>query len=874
MSERWAEAARLFEQALALPHGERDAFVAAECRGDEALADEVRSLLAHHVEATGFLEPGGGEVRAIEAVAGELAEREGAMRFGAWQVLRPIGEGGMGVVYLVERTEGGFRQRGALKRMRSSMPSEEMIRRFQRERQILASLEHPHIARLLDGGATAEGLEWLVMEYVEGQPLYEYCSERALSLHERIRLFLEVGEAVAYAHQRLVLHRDIKPGNLLVPADGVPRLLDFGIAKLFGDDAEAGAGDTHTMHAPMTPEYASPEQLRGEAVGTASDVYSLGVLLYELLTGARPYPPTTGVPDFTRVVLEHEPERPSTVVRASARSTADASATTGGRRRLPEPPAGGPAGLRRRLAGDLDNIVLKSLHKDVGQRYESVEQLMDDLRRYLDGLPVRARPDSWRYRATKFARRNRVAIAAGTFAAVALVGGLGVALWQASVARRESALAEQRFEDVHALAQSLLFDVSDAIEDVPGTTKARELIVRRATEYLERLARQAGGNDALELDLARAYSRLGVLQGTPVYANLGHGDDAYRSMHTAESLLVALERRRPNDLAVLSELLDASNNLTLYGIDHGKPDEALAMQQQALRANERLVALAPDSTSFRIALPKRRFNLGVALHGVERDSEAVREMRLAIGEFESLVREAPDDPARPLMLARALSGYAGFLQETQGSVDTIEIASRRSGDLYAAALVKRPDDPDLKRRFAKTLFTRADCLANRRDRTLEALPLAVRANALMRECVATDPGNVDLLLGEAIGVANEGVLLAKAGQYERAEALLNDALQKGLRIAAADTSSTNALGPVVQAHASLGDVAMARARLAKGAAAPALWREGRAHIAKAQALRAGMAARGDVWARASQQIEGEAAKLAACDSALAALAKR
>ena len=369
--ERFREADALFDAALDLPPGEREAYVDRACEGDSELSTAVRRLLRAHERAEGFLATAASEMAApllVEALSG-AAHPE---RVGAYRVVREIGRGGMGAVYLAERDDGQFRQRAALKLARGGIGTDYLTRRFLEERQILASLEHPHIARLLDGGVTEDGLPWFAMEYVEGQPIDAYCDARGLTIEQRLKLFLDVCGAVQYAHRNLVIHRDLKPSNILVTSDGSLKLLDFGIARLLAPGHEVTAEFPVSGVRLMTPAYASPEQIRGESVTTASDVYALGVLLYELLTGSHPFrTPGVETAELQRRVLEERPARPSAVATLSPNRVG-------------------------RLRGDLDAIVLKALEKSPERRYATAEQLATDVQRHLASRPVAARPDTWR----------------------------------------------------------------------------------------------------------------------------------------------------------------------------------------------------------------------------------------------------------------------------------------------------------------------------------------------------------------------------------------------------------------------------------------------------------------------------------------------
>ncbi len=380
--------------------------------------------------------------------------------------------------------------------------------RFRLERQILAGLDHPDIARFLDGG-TAYGQPYFVMEFVDGVPLTTYCREHDLSVRDRLGLVRRVCAALDYAHQHLVVHRDLKPSNILVAADGTPKVLDFGIAKLLDPAAESGA--TLGVSA-WTPDFASPEQVQGRPVSTRSDVYSLGLVLYEVLTGeSGQRADTTSPASLTRTVCDEEPAPPS--VRAAA---------------------AGYALLARELRGDLDTIVATAIQKEPDRRYASMAAFADDLGRYLDGLPVAARPSTWTYRASKLVARHRVAAVAAVLVAASIAGGTTAAVYQA---RR----AERRFDQVRGLANAFVFDVHDRIASLPGATEARRAIVQTALTYLENLREDAAGDAALARELAAAYERIGAVQGHPLSSNLGEPEAALVSYARAEALLAPFE---------------------------------------------------------------------------------------------------------------------------------------------------------------------------------------------------------------------------------------------------------------------------------------------------------------------------------------------
>ena len=467
--ERWAEAGRLLLAARGIPAADRVAFLEGECRGDSELKSELASLQASLDPAESFLD---------QPAAGQTAAAP--LRVGPYDLLEEIGRGGMGVVYRAVRRDQGFERFVAVKLVKRGMDTDFILRRFESERRILAGLDHANIARVLDGGATDEGVPYFVMELIEGQNILEDCDEKKLGVSERLVLFRQVCSAVQYAHQRLVIHRDIKPSNILVTPEGVLKLLDFGLAKVLVGEEGGTVDRTETGLRALTPEYASPEQIRGEEVTTSSDVYSLGVVLYEVLTGGRPFTLKTRSPEeLTDAILHREPERPST---------------------------------KTRLHSDLEAITLMTLRKEPARRYTSVEQLSEDIRRHLEGLPVRARPDSFGYRSGKFIRRHRVGAAASVLIAASLVGGLGLALWQMRVARSErdhARLETARAQEVSAFLRSL-FQSSTPRQARGQKLTAQELVDAGAARVDRELAHQPDLHASMLALLGSVYLELGL----------------------------------------------------------------------------------------------------------------------------------------------------------------------------------------------------------------------------------------------------------------------------------------------------------------------------------------------------------------------------
>jgi serine/threonine-protein kinase len=531
--ERWRRLSEILDVALDLPTRERDVYLEQACGDDGALRRQVEELLAAEAAADGFLETPAAE-RAVPLVAEMAAHREetegpaAGRLVGSYRLLGELGEGGMGTVHLAERADGQFEHRVAIKLLRHGVESHEARRRFLQERQILARLTHPAIARLLDGGVTELGVPFFVMELVEGKPVTAYCEEKRLGIDQRLRLFVEICDAVQYAHRNLVVHRDLKPSNVLVDRAGCVKLLDFGIAKLLaGEGGTASA--TRTLLQAMTLEYASPEQVRGEMVTTATDVYALGVLLYELLTGVRPHRVSEGGAraELQQAILDREPPRPSAVA----------------------------PGLR----GDLDWILLKALQKQPERRYASADAFGSDVRRYLEGLPVSARREKLFYRARKFVKRHRLGVASAALLLLSLIGGLLGTLGQARRAQREARKAEA----VKDFLKSL-FAASD-----PAEAKGKE---RTALQLLEDGAERIGTELKEQPEVRSEVTRLVA----DVYFQLGEYDRALPLLR--EDLEMRRRLDGPRSLAV-AETLTRIADVTY---DQGKFDEASALYQSAL----------------------------------------------------------------------------------------------------------------------------------------------------------------------------------------------------------------------------------------------------------------------------------------------------
>lgn len=518
---RWNQLQDIIDAALDLESAQRDGHLERACRRpdgslDAELLDEARSLLDAYkrAEVTGAL------VKPFSDAAPETPLPFSMI--GAWKIEGELGSGGMGAVYLAARADGAFEKSAALKVLHAGFGAS-FHARFELERSVLARLDHPGIARLIDGGLTPDGRPFVVMELAEGDPITEYAASRSLPVRNRLELLAQACDAVDFAHRAAVVHRDLKPAHILVhDADGLPhvKLLDFGVAKLLDDVSDPGL--TAIASSPATPQYAAPEQLTDDVITTATDVYALGVILYELVAGEKPYD-VSGLTYAARrrLVMDEMPQRPSERVQE--------------------------ANLKRALRGDIDQIVMKALAKDPKERYQTARDLSDDIRRHLSRQPVVARRPSAAYRARRFAARHRVGVAATLLLLLTAGFGLSGVLWQAGIAAEERDRAERRFELAREQAQAMLYDVDDLLASITGTTQARETIIDRSLEYLSRLSAEAEHDAPLRLDIATAYMRAGSLLGDPTSPNLGRIEDAVASYHAGIDVLPTMSTL-PSDL--------------------------------------------------------------------------------------------------------------------------------------------------------------------------------------------------------------------------------------------------------------------------------------------------------------------------------------
>jgi len=755
-----------FARAVELPPAERDLFLKdLESSSSDGVIDEVRLLLTNYrqAESKDFLnEPYHEPSQAL---------RDG-QQFERYRIIRLIAEGGMGEVYLGEDEQ--LKRKVAIKLVKGHA-TKDILRRFQSEGQILANLRHPNIAQLYEAGAAADGLPFFVMEYVDGKPINDFIGDEGLSLNERLKLFRTVCSAVTHAHQNLIIHRDIKPGNILVTDAGEPKLLDFGIAKLLQD----GTGETDataTMFRAMTPQYASPEQIKGESIATTSDVYSLGVLLYELLTGQRPYKlKRQTAEEITRAICEQEPTKPSAArgsresgVRSQSNGDTDPGTS-------PTVREGSPAVNPKALRGDLDNIILKALRKEHSRRYASVEQLSEDIRRHLEGLPVTAHKGSFSYRAGKFVKRNKIAVAAAALILLTLAGGIVATTIEARRANR-------RFNEARQLAHTILFDYHDQIAALPGSTKVRERLVKDALQYLDNLSKDAGNDVSLLRELASAYERVAMVQGGAALtergtnfstSNLGDTKGALESARKALAIRQRLVTLDPRSRELQNELGYCYEGLASLHTLAGPPEKVVEYADKAILileasrladpANERLLYILGTTYMYKakaLGNPASA-NLGDVKGAVEFLSKGQ-----AIGE--KLAADHPDDVEYQMALG-AEDNLASILAGANGDEkQALEL------ELKAAAVDQhlvdlQPLNTTFKSELAIQTGNVGASMLKLGD-SKGALEKFKQALSIYESLIAADPNDAATRRNAGVGYRNVAVA---AGTDNRAEALKN-----------------------------------------------------------------------------------------------------
>ncbi len=801
----WQCVQDLFFASVDLPPGEQALFLHRFRKTDPELFAEVESLLAADLDGGASIDS------AIQLEAAHLFDAQVLVgeRLGIYRIVREIGRGGMGSVYLALRDDEEYRKEVALKIVKRGMDTAEVLKRFRYERQILANLEHPYIARLFDGGSTAEGVPFFVMEYVEGRPVDVFCRENALSFNARCELFLRILETVAYAHRNLVVHRDLKPANILVMADGTPKLIDFGVAKLL--DGDPGSDGTMTApYRPFTPGYASPEQVRGGVVTTATDIYSLGAILYDLLSGEPAQKIAGRSPaEIEWILFDTEVPRPS---------------------------------LRNRgLASDLDNIVLMAMRKEPERRYQSADQFAEDIRHYLQGRPVIARQDSMTYRATKFILRNGWEVATATTVAASLIAGLAISLAQtrrAEAAQRsaesqrliavqqtslaeaagiaesrqrviadqqrkladnqrdeaqhQKALADQRVKDTLELANHTLFDVHDAIATLPGSVSARRTIVKTTLAYLENLEHQAGPDDEMRKVLCAAYYKVAMIQGNPQGASLQDFQGAETNLLKGQALLMPAYNRNPSDAALMMRLIEVRSSLANLMYRSGRREQAVQAYIDLLPVTRKLSLVRPCTLNCETQQAEIENSLAFELLPLD-SARALEHANHGIAVVRDLLALHPNDATLKQGLGSLMSAGAAAYK-TLGDLE-------EAGDYYRESIEAREDllhnDPNntlIRRNLMIVCGNYAALLgipwSQNLNRPAEARIYAAKSVALARETVEADANDVTARRDLGISLGNLGMVDPAPDGVAESLAMLEEARKLIEPIAAANSKST------------------------------------------------------------------------------------
>ena len=753
----WQHVQDLFLNSVDLPPAERARYLKSVCGDNAELLLELESLHAADQDSEELIEA------AVQSEAASLFDSQVLIgeRLGIYRIVREIGRGGMGSVYLALRDDQEYSKEVALKIVKRGMDTADVLERFRHERQILANLEHPYIARLFDGGSTMDGVPFFVMEYIEGRPVDVFCRQDALNVETRCELFIRILEAVAYAHRNLVVHRDLKPANILIMADGTPKLLDFGVAKLISGDPAALRTLTAASR-PFTPGYASPEQVRGQPITTSTDIYSLGAILYELLSGEPAQKIEVHTPsEIERIVCDTEVPRP---------------------------------GLRHRgLSSDLDNIVLMAMRKEPERRYQSADQFAEDLRRHLKGRPVLARQDSLSYRASKFVYRNRIQVAVAAFVAVWLIDGLIVSLSQThraeealktaesqrliavhetalaesarlaesqqrtvadqqkvladqqrDEAKREKAVGDQRVKDILALADRTLFDVHDAIATLPGSVSARRTLVKTTLEYLEKLEHQVGMDDELREALTAAYYKIAMIQGDQQGASLQDSQGAEQNLLKAEALLMPAYNRHPNDPGLMMRLIEVRSSLADLNYRAGHRQEAIKGYLDLLPVTQRLAAIKPRTLVTEIQQPTLENSVAIELLPTD-PPQAMEHINHGIVLERDLISRYPDDESLKQGLGSLMAAGAGGYR-LMGDLE-------KSGQYYLESIEAREEllrnnpNSNLIRRNLMIAYGNYAALLGipwspNLGRPDEARVYSGKAVSIAREMVEADPNNI------------------------------------------------------------------------------------------------------------------------------------
>jgi non-specific serine/threonine protein kinase/serine/threonine-protein kinase len=782
-TDEWQKIEEVLDAALELAPEERRQFLDEVGHTAPELRREVESLLACEAQSDSFLD---GPALAFSAdfFDGVAPEDRAGQTVGNYRIIREIGRGGMGAVFLAERSDGEFKQEVALKVVRRSFADSDLGRRFRRERQILASLNHPNIARLLDGGVS-DGEPFFAMEYVAGIRIDTYVAAKNLSTQERLKLFIAVCRGVSYAHQNLVIHRDIKPSNILVTDEGTPKLLDFGIAKLL-DAEHPEEQHTETSFRAFTPDYASPEQMSGMHVTTASDVYSLGVLLENIL-GDVAFP-------SSNMQLTPGGWRSQTPAQNTSATSVETNQDDKKNRVKHNP--------RRFVSEELRNIISMARREEPVRRYASVAQFAEDLQNYLDGLPTRAQKDSFAYRAGKFIRRNKVTVGAVSLIAVSLLAGFAVALWQAGVARRQRDRAERRFNDVRQLSNALLTDIAPKIERLSGATEARQAVLTQSLKYLDSLATESAGDLALQSELASAYEKIGDLQGNPTNPNFIALSDALVSYNKANAIRRTLVERNPRDFEQRRLLANNFRSLGDIRWQTNEPAESLKNSETALSLYTKLLAEQPGVPGLKLAMARANLDIGKANATNEKYPDAISSFQKALVVLEELGRQPQDGIELSLLLAEVHKQMGNSLSWDEKQTEA-EAEVAKAVAMSESLVATNPYDHRLRTSLHQTYMMTSSVYEDVNDPL--ANEFAFKALKVITETVEKDPANTRARQQLAKTYSRVGVTLDHIGKSDESIVYLGKAVKILEELVNGETKNRRLKYDLATAYIRLGD---------------------------------------------------------------------
>jgi len=758
-ADRWQRVKEIFSDALDKPAADRPAYLDAACGDDAGLRAEVDSLLGAHDTTGDFIEkPAAQRALGIPPEVGPVSWI--GRRVGDYRLVEEVGRGGMSEVYKAVRDDDEYHKEVAVKVLRRGYDTKALLKRFKIEVQILATLDHPNIARLLDAGSTPEGLPYLVMDYIQGRPIDDYCSFHRLGVRGRLDLFRQLCSAVQYVHQHLMVHGDLKCSNVLVSDKGTVKLLDFGIARLLNPTPSLAADHKLTGVLALTPEFASPEQIRGGPITTSSDVYSLGVVLYRLLTGVLPHRARGSGPsefsfDLATQIVEQDALTPSVTAKAHEN--------------------GETLGFARQLRGDLDNVLLMALERNPAKRYSSVERFDDDIRRHIEGFPVAARSASYVYQLTKFVGRHKAGITAIMLLVVTLVGGIFSTTRQARIAEIERERAERHFDEVRKLANVFMFDVHGAIADLPGSTPARQMLVENSLTYLEALAAESDAEPTLQRELASAYEKVGDVQGGFRNANLGDVAGAISSHRKALAMRQALVARAPQDRELRRELLRSYGKLSEILGGDGDFDGAVENARQAARLAQQLVAATDATVEDRRNFGTAYLSLGTQLVRMDQVGDGLLFMKQGAAVLEALVADEPRDVVTRRNLALTYGRIAETLLDTTDRYAEAYQLQERGFEMVEGLAKEDPRSSRISKISGYALMGMGEALA-RLGRPREALQKQLQAVELLRATFDADPRNEVARYDTAYALGEASDTDIALGDLASAERRLTDAL--------------------------------------------------------------------------------------------------